>query len=350
MIGGSLRLQNSKSTEDRNTLFYHGSASFNVKSVSVYANIDKGKDLVNKSVFSTNAISSTVLGINAPVTRGWNMQFEAFKNNVNTALNPQNIFLFGNAGPGLNTQLSATNQWSVYVRISKHFRWGKDVPAGSSMEQYAAARVPLVGTVQGLVMEESLAGPRPAPNVTISLDGDRSVVTDSSGRYTFTAVPEGSHEIALNMEQLPTDYDPGAKNKDRVTVAPRAVVRTDLTVARLTLLEGKVVAPKDVPLDNVIIRLAGTKLYTTPEADGSFNFSNLHEGTYDAVLEEKTIPEGYRLASPASVRVEAFVANSTAPIEFEIKVKPAEQKPVREILKPVGEAPAHVMAPDLALK
>jgi hypothetical protein len=346
VIGGSVRTQNAQSTENRGTVFYHGSLSINLKRLSVYANFDKGKDLVNKSIFSTNSVSSTVVGINAQIMRGWNLQFEAFKNNLNTNLNPQNIFLFGNGTQGLSTQLSSMNQWSVYVRLSRHLKWGKDIPAGSSIEQYAAARVPLTGSLQGLVLEESMAGARPAPNVSISLDGDRYSVTDSSGHYIFTNVPEGNHEVAINLEQLPTDYDPGAKVKDHLIVAPRAIARTDFAVQRLTSIEGKVAAPKGSPVESIVIRLNGTRLYTTPDPDGSFNFFNLREGEYDVFVDEKSVPDGYRLISPEPLHIEASAVRPAAQIQFDIDVKPAEQKPVRVILQPQsGEAPAHVAAP-----
>lgn len=331
VMGGSLRMQTSQSAEQRNTLFYRGSLQFNWHRFSVYGNMELGNDLVNKSVFSTNAFNTTVIGASAPLIRGWTLQAEAFKNTLNTALNPENAFLFGNNGLDVNTQLAALNQWSFYFRIARSFHWGKGMPGGGSLAQYAAARVPLVGAVQGMVMEQSLAGPHPAASVAISIDDSRTVTTDATGHYLFTEVPEGPHAIALNMEQLPTDYEAGPEAKTHAAVAPRGMVRADFTVYRLTYLAGKVTAPQTAPLEGVVIRLKGTKLYTTPDADGAFNFANLRESHYEVTLDEKTIPEGYVLASAASVAVDAAAAHRAAPIAFELKVKPAEVKPVREM-------------------
>jgi hypothetical protein len=279
--------------------------------------------------------------------RDWKLQLEGFKNNLNTVINPENAFLYGNENRDFNTQLASMKQWSIYIRISKHFSWGKQIPVGGTIAEYAAAKVPLVGTLQGVVMEESLAGPQPAANVTILLDGNRNAVTDSTGHYIFTNVPEGAHEVALDMEQLPTEYDPGTKNHDRVTVVPRGVPRADFTVDRLTSLSGTVIAPKDVALDNVIIRLAGTRLYTTPDSAGSFSFMNLHEGTYNVVLAENSLPDGYRLISPASVTAEPTGTKPVTSVQFEIATKPVEQKPVREMMQPSGGGPVHVKAPPL---
>jgi hypothetical protein len=193
-------------------------------------------------------------------------------------------------------------------------------------------------------MEESVAGLQPARDVTVSLDGDRNAVTDATGRYLFTNVPEGSHEVALNMDQLPTDYDPGSKNRDRVAIAPRSIARTDFTVHRLTSLTGRIVAPKDMPIESVVIRLAGTRLYTTPDADGVFNFFNLREGAYDVVLDDKSAPEGSMIGSASSIHVSASNVNPTGLIEFVIQAKPVEVKPIREILQ-IGNGAAKVTAP-----
>jgi peptidoglycan-associated lipoprotein len=334
VLGGSVRMQNSHSTESRNTLFFRGSLQANFRRLSVYGYVEKGNDLVNRSIFSTNAYNTSVAGLSAPLIRGWNLQFEAFRNTLNTALNPENVFLFPTSGLGMNTQLAAFNQWSVFARVSKRFHWGKELPRGGDIEQYAAAHAPLVGSVQGLVMEQSLNGSHPAAGVAITLAHFRTAFTDASGHYQFSAVAEGIYDVGLDMEQLPTDYEPGPANKAHVKVEPRAIARADFSVVRLTYLTGRVVAPAGTRLENAVIRLAGTNRYTTPYQDGSFAFYNLREGEYEMVFDEQTLPEGYLLASPARVRVLASSTNPPAgEIEFELKLEPVPEKPVREILQ-----------------
>jgi hypothetical protein len=295
--------------------------------------MEKGNDLVNKSVFSTNSVSSTVMGLSSPLFDGWTLHFEAFQNQLLTALNPENIFLFGNGDQGLNTQLAGFNQRSIYFKVSKRYSWGKPLDQGSTMEQYAASHAPLVGSVEGFVMEAALAGTQPAPNVTIILDHGRTAVSDNSGRYSFFDVPEGLHQVELNMEELPADYSPGPANVAHLSVAPRTIARTDFDVMRLANLAGKIVAPKDAQIENIVVRLVGTKLYTTPYEEGTFSFYNLGEGHYEVEIDVTTLPEGYVLASPASVAVDASSTGATAPFGFELKVKPAVEKPVREMLK-----------------
>jgi uncharacterized membrane protein YgcG len=183
-------------------------------------------------------------------------------------------------------------------------------------------------------MEQFLNGSRPAAGVPVRLAHFRTAVTDASGHYQFSAVPEGPHEVGLDMEQLPTDYEPGPVTTARVSVEPRAIARADFTVVRLTYLTGKVVAPAGVQVENVVIRLAGANRYTTPYQDGSFAFYNLREGEYEVVFDEQTLPDGYLLASPARVRVLASSTNPpAAEIGFELKFKPPQEKPVHEILQ-----------------
>jgi hypothetical protein len=192
--------------------------------------------------------------------------------------------------------------------------------------------LPLVGSIQGMVMEAALAGPQPAANVTIILDHNRTALSDASGHFAFADVPEGVHEVALDMEGLPADYSPGTATIAHVSVAPRATALTDFNVVRLANLEGKIVAPKEVQVENVVVRLVGTKLYTTPYPDGAFTFYNLREGQYEVEIDPETIPEGYLLAGPARVAVAASSTTPAPPIGFELKLKPQVAKPVREML------------------
>ena len=333
VIGGATRIQNSMSTETRNTLFFRGSLQANLKRVTAYGYFEKGNDLVNKSIFSTNSFNSTVLGASTPLLKGWALQVEAFRNKLLTDLNPENVFLFGNNGFGLNTELAAFNQWSAFIRISKHFQWGKEMPGGGTIEEYTEAHAPLVGSVQGLVLEQSLAGPRPASNVGVSLDSYREATTDAKGHYEFSEVPEGPHEVALNLERLPTEYELGPATKGRVKVEPRAIARTDFNVVRLAMLSGKVAAPVGTPVEDIVIRLAGTNRYTTPYQDGSYFFYNLREGECEVAIDPQTVPEGYLLASPATAHASARSVTTAPPIVFELKEKPQAVKPVREILQ-----------------
>jgi hypothetical protein len=94
------------------------------------------------------------------------------------------------------------------------------------------------------------------------------------------------------------------------------------------------VAPVDAPLDGVVIRLAGTNRYTTPDLSGNFAFYNLREGEYDVVIDVDTLPDGYLLASSPSIRsLASSSASPAAPIRFELRLKPQPNKPIRQLFE-----------------
>lgn len=331
VLGGAVRTQHSDSTESRQTLFFRGSAQISLSRFSAYGYIEKGSDLVNKTLFSTSAYSSSVVGLNAPITHGWSVQLEAFRNRLNTNLNPASLFVLENQGFGLGDTLSTFDQWSAYVRLSKRFRWGRGAATGG-WDNYAAVHNPLVGAVEGVVMQEMMAGKRAVRGIPVSLDGTRASVSDANGHYRFIDVPEGVHHISLDTSQLPADFDSGGVAETDVKVEPRAVARTDFNVARLTYATGKVAAPAGMALENVLIRLLPGDRYTTPDADGNFGFYNLREGDYELVVDAESLPADSTVVSaarlPISVRLDAAPVNA----QFELGVRKSE-KPVRLMIQ-----------------
>ena len=342
VLRGAVRYQNSQTSDTRNTIYVRGAIQTNLKWISAYANFEKGNDLVNSSVFSTNAYSDTVIGLSVPLRLGWSLQAEASRDNLNTALNPENVFLFPTANLGA-TQVPGFQQWSGYFRLGKAFRWGKAMSSSAGIDQYAAARVPLVGSIQGRVTEPALTGMLASPNVSVSLDSGRSALTDSSGNYTFSDVSEGAHVVGLDTEQLPTDYEAGPNASVQVVVTPRLRVHTDFTVVRLVRLTGRITAPPGTQIGNLVIRLASTDRYTTPDEDGDFGFYNLKEGEYTIAIDPQSIPDELMLSTPASLQVSASGDNGPlAAIEFSLVPKPPPEKPIHQMLQQkihVGSAP-----------
>jgi hypothetical protein len=342
VLRGAVRFQNSQTTDTRNTIYLRGAVQTNLKWISAYVNFEKGNDLVNQSVFSTSAYSDTVIGFNIPLRRGWNLQAEASRNNLNTILNPENVFLFPTANLGA-TQVPGFQQWSGYFRFGRSFRWGKTLSSSIGIDQFAAARVPLVGSIQGRVTEQALAGVLPSANVSVSLDSSRSVVTDSSGNYTFNDVAEGPHVVGLDPNQLPTDYEPGPNASVQLVVTPRQRLHSDFTVVRLVRLTGTITSPPEARLENMVIRLEGTDRYTTPDEDGDFGFYNLKEGQYTIAIDPSSIPDELMLSTPGSLQILASRDNAAAEtLAFALVVKPPPVKPVRNVLQQqihVGSAP-----------
>ena len=70
--------------------------------------------------------------------------------------------------------------------------------------------------------------------------------------------------MGLALEELLADFDPGPVKERTVAVNANKLVRSDLDVIRLGVIQGKVIGPKDVPLDISRSIVPGSR-YTTPD-------------------------------------------------------------------------------------
>jgi hypothetical protein len=280
-------------------------------------------------LFTTQAIRSTTFGVSTPLAAGWQLQVEGFRNTLNITLNPENVFVLENQGIGVTSALAGLNRWNVFFRLSRQFNWGGAMPAGS-FEQYVRQQMPIIGSVEGYVHEMSSTGQLPAAAVTVLIDGYRKAVTGQDGKYSFPDIPEGKHNVAVSPLDLPADYEGGIQMEDVVTVKPQKVSRLDFEVFRLGQIAGRVIAPKNVPPDGIVIRLLPGSRYTTPDQDGSFGFYNVKEGDYKIEVDASTLPEETRLVSPPRVPVMLRMGRDAPQVEFRLEAVEVV-KPVRRI-------------------
>jgi hypothetical protein len=336
-LGASVRYQQVTGTNPLNSLFYRVMGQVQAGRVNIYANLELGNDLANQTVFSTEAYRTSVIGASVRLPGKWTLQTELFRNTLNVALNPENIFLMGNgdALSGMSpvaATLSAMSQWSLYFRLSRHFRWGGGAPQENAVRP-AAAVVSLKGSIEGLVRLRTMARPLdgPAASIPVVLDHGRTVLTGVGGHYVFEGVAEGAHEVALAVEELPADFDPGVRSRSSVVVQPRRIVRADFEVLPLMVIEGRLWGPEKAELKDVIVRLLPGERYTSTDKDGVFRFYNVREGDYSAVLDAQTLPDGGELQSPGQFPVAVRIDSPALPVNFSFHLK-STQKPVRKVL------------------
>ena len=331
-VGGAVRLLQGTGTERRNSVYFRGSANLNLGRLTAYGNVEIGNDLANSSVFATNTYSTTVAGVGVRVLRGWNLQAEAFRNRLNMVLNPESIFVLQSGGVAVNGNLAALNQWSLYFRLTKQIRWGGGLPAEAmNLAGGGADAIPLVGTVEGVVTLNMLAGRSLAAGIPVSLDGHRTAMTAADGHYLFSEVAEGQHEVALSASELPAEYDAGPKGTTRLLVQPRRAARADFEVLPLGTIEGMVKGPEGAPLENILIRLLPGVRYTTAAQDGHFGFYNVREGDFTVTLDIKSLPENGKLTSEATLPAAVRIGSPLPSIEYSFVVT-STQKPIRKVL------------------
>jgi hypothetical protein len=336
ILGGGIKVQHLNASESRTTMYYHGLAQIQIKRFSAHADIETGRDLENRTLFATNSISTSIIGASLALNRQWDVQAEAYRNNFATVLNPQSIFVLEGQGISVPGTLATLNQWSLYFSINRRFRWGK---AGTApdMTQYAIRQTPLKGGIEGFVREQEGRGDLGVEGITVALDAGRTAVTDPAGHYRFSDVAEGVHRVALSTDELLADFDPGPHQQTSILVGSGKLVRTDLDVIRLATIRGTVSGPPGAELARIVVRLAGTDSYTTPDGSGVFHFYNLHQGEYTVVLDQKTLPSGAKTISPLSASV-TLKSSEPPSVHFAFEVHETE-KVVRRVFEKTIESP-----------
>jgi hypothetical protein len=347
-FGGAVRLNSDVSEQRRNTLYGRGTVQVRLKRVTGYAFLEAGNDLVNRTVFATTAVRSSMFGFASPLLGGWTLHVEGFRNTLAIALNPENVFLLESRGLGFPAALGGLNQWSVFFRVVRQFQWGGPLPSPEGIDQFVARQAPLTGLIEGFVY--NLAGGRrtPAANVPVWIDGSRLERTDERGRFGFADVPEGPHKVALALKELPANFEPGPIHSVQAVVEARKTVRAELEVVSLGRFCGTVRAPAGTALDGVLLRLRPGTRYTTPDPDGAFCFYNLREGDYQVELDPASLPELTRLVSAASVPVALRLAGDPPSAEFVLEA-PKQEPRIRRVID-LGQTAVEPAQPRPAVK
>jgi hypothetical protein len=332
-LGAGVRVQSADGIESRTSLYYRGSTQFSLRRFSLYGNFETGSDLQNRTLLATNTVSTTVAGASMRFGKNWELQAEAFRNNLLSQLNPQSIFVLQGQGVFIPGTLTDLNQWSMYFRMTRSFNWGKAGGMVDPAKYTASVAAPLKGSVEGFVMERLSGGNIPAEGVPVILDQGRTVTTDADGRFQILDVPEGVHKVELALRELPSEFDPGQNTGTTVVVRSNKALRVDLDVVRLATIQGRLTGPKDVPLDSIVIRMLPGTRYTTPDTDGSFSFYNMREGSYEIAVDLRTLPEFGLLNTAERISVAVQLDGKAAePVAFGFEIrKPV--KPVRKVLE-----------------
>lgn len=328
-LGGGARLDSKLGRDRRNSLMLRGSVSVHAFGVTGFFSMEAGHDLANETLFVMNQTRSAIAGLSAQVPRGWTFTLEAVRNILLSELNPRSVFLLSNAGMPIWADVNALNRWTVYFRLSRTFRWGQPLP-----RQYKNASIeelyPVMGVIEGWVREDTPSGPIPIAGIPVALDASRMEVTDSEGRFRFADVPQGRHLVALPPRELPAEFDAASTPELEVQVVPRRTVRAEFRVVRLSGISGKFVSAQGAPFTSIIVRLAGSRKYTTPDEEGNFAFFNLPPGDYELVIDLSAMPRPFRLSAPERIPVRILPGEEVPPVLIrieEVPIKPA----VREV-------------------
>ncbi|MCC7497217.1 MAG: hypothetical protein IT160_06545 [Bryobacterales bacterium] len=322
----AVRYGTSQAQERRNSIFIRGMVQGQFRRVTVHAFTESGRDLANDTLFAMNQLQTSVAGFSTPIGRRWNFQAEVLRTRIATALNPQSAFVLASHGVPVSMALGGLNRVNVFFRLTRSLSWGGPSPVSLAARNLAGV-TPVSGTIEGIVTEGGAAA---IAGIPIVLDGYRRAFTDANGRYRFSDVLQGNHQIELSPRELPAEYNPAASNLASIYVRSARTERRDFQVVRLSSLRGQVLAPPNSKLDEVVIHLGGSRRTTTPDEDGRFAFYNLPAGDYVVTLDESTISEDRRLVGPAKAAV--TLEAGAEPVEAIFSLEPVVvTKKVRQV-------------------
>ena len=183
-----------------------------------------------------------------------------------------------------------------YWKKSEPFTMNKDNLAMSLDFILALKRGDIAGVISDKDTEDGI------PGVTVELMGtDWAVLTDSSGAYMFTDIPEGTY----NLIAYSITYETGTSSGVNV-VAPKTTTdnSTMFSLTRKTgSIAGQVVdSESQVGVASASIVVVGTALTTLSSTDGLFTFSKVPIGTLYTLKAAKV---GYGVNQVVGLEVKA---------------------------------------------
>jgi hypothetical protein len=173
----------------------------------------------------------------------------------------------------------------------------------------------------------------PQAEVKVRVDGNRYVVSDVNGLYSFDSVSTGDHRVYLDLLSVRADLtflDADAKNATvlagRGSVFDFRLVRTGRISGRVWLdanENGKFDEGENALADVRVTTASGRDTLT--DIDGAFSLGDLPPGDHVILLDEKTLPEK-TMAELKPQTARAFPGRETGEVMLPVMMIPAEVK------------------------
>ncbi len=166
------------------------------------------------------------------------------------------------------------------------------------------------GQLFGFLLNDAGKG---IPGVAVDLNGagiQRSMPTDSDGKFTFQGLGPGTYSIATQAGTYPNGYSLQGLESQQATVEPGKPARVQFKVKAIRVVAGKVVVYdrtilKSVGLPDAVVHLKELSLEARTGANGAFIFRNLPAGAFTLSViynGRETIRKIVVPADPANIR------------------------------------------------
>jgi len=177
-----------------------------------------------------------------------------------------------------------------------------------------------VATVKGMVFTDwnsnglRDAGEEPVHGVPLRIGSIAGTQTGKNGEFLFQNVPDGLHDVGLDLGALPIDFDPPAISRIQVSLSGRDTRQVTFGLIPLGAIRGRVVrdlngngrSDHDEPaVEGAVVVLDGGKRSEQLKR-GAFAFEAVPGGEHTVTLLAESLPDGALIAGDAmqSARLE----------------------------------------------
>ena len=195
------------------------------------------------------------------------------------------------------------------------------VPARNAVEiamRHSFDDVPRLGggEISGRVtLDETQNG---VAGVDVQLDASRVAQTDARGRYAFSHVGGGTHQVIARLPR-PDAYFTGAS---RVDATAGEVVDFGLALAAARIA-GRVVSDAGLGVGGVRVAIvaAGRRFTATTDSDGNFAVMGA-KGTWSAEVDADSLPDGYTAGEKLQLNAIRTITGQVLGGVAEVEVRP----------------------------
>ncbi len=174
---------------------------------------------------------------------------------------------------------------------------------------------------------------QPQADVKVRVDGNRYVVSDATGMFSFDSVMAGDHKVSLDLLSVRADLTLLSGDARQSALKAGSESTIDFRLVRTGRLRGHVWLDAnengkfdegEQPLADVRV-LTGSGRDTLTDADGYFVIADLAPGEHVVLIDEKTIPEKTKSGfKPMTLQV--FPGRETAEVDLNVLMIPADVK------------------------
>lgn len=140
------------------------------------------------------------------------------------------------------------------------------------------------------------------PGVILRIDDRTAAMSDDAGKAVVAGMPEGDYHASLGDDSIPANLAP-VQISLTVRVAANGTTTVEFPLVPTIALRGVVYFDEnnngardrnEKGIAGVVIRIVGRDQFRTTEDDGTFDFLHLPAGEYTVIVDQRSLPRGFK--------------------------------------------------------